>query len=104
MDLAVCSIQKQSILLWTKSAFPLYYMDKLGKAEPSWKLREEGGTLDRYFTRKGVDYEQQLDCCESTNYRMCWETRSYSMVGQINHLANCQNEAVTKAYFFLMKS
>jgi hypothetical protein len=29
---------------------------------------------------------------------------SYSMVGEINHLANPQNEQVTKAYFFLNKS
>jgi len=44
-------------------------MDKLGKAEPSWKLREEEGALYLNFTRKGVEYEQSLDCCESTNYR-----------------------------------
>ena len=29
---------------------------------------------------------------------------SYSMQGSFNHLANCQNEAVTEAYFFLNKS
>ena len=79
-------------------------MDKLGKAEPSWKLREERGALDRYFTRKGVESEQQLDCCDWTIYKWYWEASSYSLVGQINHLANCQNEAVTEAYFFLKKS
>ena len=100
MDLAVCSIQKQFILLLTESPIPLYYMDKLGKAEPSCELREEGGGLDRYFTRKGVESEQLLDCCDWTIYKLYWDRSSYSMVGRINHLANCQNEAVTEVISF----
>ena len=83
---------------WICISFILY--GQIREAAPSWKLRQEGGGLDCYFTRKGVESEQSLDCCESTNYRICWERGSYSMQGCINHLANLLNEQVTEAWMF----
>ena len=59
--------------IWVESNFQIY-IDQIyisfilyGQVRESstiLKLREEGGGLDRYFTRKGVEYEQSLDCCD----------------------------------------
>jgi hypothetical protein len=43
-----------------------------------------------------VGYEQTTESIVVSN--------GYNMVGEINYLANPQNEQVTKAYFFLKRS
>ena len=52
--MAEFGIETSLILLLTELLVPLYYMDHL-------RLWQEGGGLDLYFTRKGVEYEHGVD-------------------------------------------
>jgi hypothetical protein len=63
VDLAVCSIQNLQYFVMDQIANSCILYGQIREAAPSCELREEGGGLYCYFTRKGVESEHVLDCC-----------------------------------------